>query len=409
MRAILKQTTWLFLAQALGRVIGLFYTIFLARNLGVSDFGLFSSALAYFSLVSSVADFGFNRFLIREIARDHKKIPELLCNISLLRLTLGSVIFSLFAVGLYLLDPDKLRVSLTLLAVLAVLPQAISQTLDAIFVALQKLQYSSVALLILSLATTIFGVSLVSTGFGVVGTVVALILGQLVYLIALTFFLRVQKVRILAKITTSTIKQAILGSLPYGLLGILGLLYFRIDIILLTYLRGNFDAGIYGVAYRFLEAVVFVPSSLAAAFFPISIKLVTQSPEKIYKLYKKSIYLLFLIALPIAAAYWLLVPFIILRFLPQYLQAIKVLQILSLTIPFMFMISIQGMLLFSHERFLRPLLLMGFFNLILNILLNLYLIPKYSFVGSAWATLISDIVGFSIFLLYIRAKFIAIR
>ena len=375
----------------------------------MADFGLFTAALAYFSLISSMADFGFNRFLIREIALDHKKIPDLLCNIGLLRLTLVSVTFSLFAVGLYLLDPDKLRVSLTLLAVLAVLPQAISQTLDAIFIALQKLQYSAVALLILSLTTTILGIALISAGFGPTGAVIALILGQIIYLTVLTFILKAQRLRVLAKITTSTIKQAILGSLPYGLLGILGLLYFRIDIFLLTYLRGNFDAGIYGAAYRFLEAVVFVPSSLAAAFFPISIKLVTQSPEKIYRLYKKFIYLLFLIALPVVLAYWLLLPFIILKFLPQYLQAIKVLQILSLTIPFMFMISIQGMLLFSHERFLRPLLLMGFFNLMINILLNLYLIPKYSFVGSAWATLISDIVGFSIFLLYIMAKFIAVR
>ena len=66
MKEILKQSSWLIGAQILSRIIGFFYTIFLARNLGVSDYGLFSVGLAYFSIISSFSDFGFNRYLIKE-------------------------------------------------------------------------------------------------------------------------------------------------------------------------------------------------------------------------------------------------------------------------------------------------------------------------------------------------------
>ena len=77
MKEILKQSSWLFFAQILTRVIGFFYTIFLANSLGVLDFGLYSVGLAYFSIISSLADFGFNRFLIREIATEKSQQWEL--------------------------------------------------------------------------------------------------------------------------------------------------------------------------------------------------------------------------------------------------------------------------------------------------------------------------------------------
>ena len=116
---IFKQASWLVAAQLSTRIISFFYTIFLARNLGVSDFGLYSLALAYFALISTLADFGFNRFLIKEIATDYKKISKLVLTISFLRIATSSVLFALFSVVIYYFDPDKIRVHLILLAFLA--------------------------------------------------------------------------------------------------------------------------------------------------------------------------------------------------------------------------------------------------------------------------------------------------
>lgn len=409
MRAILKQTSWLVLAQILTRGIGFFYTIFLARNLGVEDFGLFTVALAYFSIISSIADFGFNRFLIREVAREEFETKELLCNVAMLRLTLTALLFGIFATALYSLDPDKMRVSLILLSTLAILPQSIALTFDSIFVGLRKLQFSATALILASALTTLAGVLLVTYGFGVFGVVNALIFGQVIYAATLIILLFSHLGLLLSNIKLSIIKKAIVESLPYGLLGVLGLLYFRIDVVILSYLKGSFETGIYGVAYRFLEAVVFIPSSFALAILPISIKKIAVNPQSIYKLYKKAMSLLFLIAIPLTFAYWFVLPFFIRQFLPQYFKSINVLLILALTIPFMFMISVQGAILFSSKKFLKALLIMSVFNLSFNVLMNLYLIPNYSYFGAAWATLISDIVGFCLFFVYIRAKFLNLK
>lgn len=402
MRAILKQTSYVFLAQALGRVIGLFYTIFLAKNLGVADFGLFITALAYFSLISSVADFGFNRFLIREVAKDQYKSSLLLCSISLLRLTVAAILFALLSLILYFFDPDKMRVLLTLLAVLAVLPLALAQTLDAIFIAFRKLQYSAFALVSLNVSTVFLGIVLINLGFGTIGAVVALILGQLIYLIILWLLATRQKIKLLFAVQASVLKEVTLGSLPYGLLGMLGLIYFRIDTLLLSYLRGNFETGIYGAAYKFLEAVVFIPTVLSTALFPVLSKLHQQSLKQIKSLYFNSMKIMLVLSLGVVLGYLIILPILIRVLLPNYQSSVEVVKILSLAIPFMFLHVPASSVVLSTEKYLGKIIMLSLIPMIFNILMNLAFIPIYGFLAAAWVTVASDILSFFLIFLFIQ-------
>ncbi len=394
----------MFAAQSLGKVVGFFYTIFLARNLGVSDFGLYSTALAFFSLISAVADFGFNRFLIREIARDRSKSSELLFNVSILRLTLTSVLFALFALILSALDSDKIRVNLTLLAVLAVLPQSLAFTFDAIFVAFRKLQISAAALFLASLFNALIGFYLINSGFGVRGSIEALILSQLIYAGFLGLWLKSQRLISYSKVTFEIIKKVTAGSLPYGLLGILGLIYFRIDTVLLSYLRGNFETGLYGAAYKFLDSIVFIPSALSMAMFPVLAKLHDSDLREVKRLYWKSLKIMSGLGLLVFVGYILILPLIIRLFLPQYSQSVLVVQILSLSIPFMFMHVPAVQVLFSTDKYLKQVILISIVTLIFNIGLNLLFIPQFGLYAAAWITSASEMLSFVIFFIFLKAK-----
>ncbi len=404
MKKILKQSSWLFGAQALGRLVGFFYTIFLARSLGVENFGLYSVALAYFSLFAQIADFGFNRYLIREIASEKKSASELLSSITFLRLTLTSVLFCLLAIVLYTLDPDKMRVHFILIATLAVVPQAVNQTLDAIFVALKKLQYSAVALILLNIVTTVMGVYLVSAGFEVMGGLAALVFGQLIYLFTLFIMLKSQKVSIIPKVEWLDVKDILKGSLPYGLLGILGLIYFRMDTLMLSYLRGNFETGIYGVAYRFLDAIIFIPSAVAAAMFPVIVQLKEVGVGRVKQIYYKSLFFMLAAGLAITALYIIILPFIIREFLPNYSSSIGVLSILALTIPFMFMHTPGVQVLLSGNEHLKQVIVLSIALVLLNAILNLTFIPKYGVMAAAWTTVVSEIVSFLTFFFLLQIR-----
>lgn len=402
MKEILRQTSWLFFAQILTRVIGFFYTIFLANSLGVLDFGLYSLGLAYFSIISSLADFGFNRFLIREIAKEGGKQWELVWNLVMLRLTMICLFFAIFAVVLYMFDQDSMRVSVILLASLAVLPQAIAVTFDGIFIALRKLQFSAIASIIGSVSIAALGFTLVTSGFGVFGAINAIILSQIIFaatLILLTF--RQGGLKISA-VKLSVIKKALLGSLPYGLLAILGILYFRIDTVLLSYMKGNFETGIYAAGYKFLETLVFIPNALGFALFPKFVKLHQENPKAMRYLMLKSIKLMFLAGSLIALTYYLILPQIIAAFLPNYTPAISVIKILALAIPFMFVHVPAAQVLLSSEKYLRPVIIVSIIPLIFNITLNLIFIPKFGFLGASWITVASDILSTIILLVLIK-------
>ncbi len=396
----------MFFAQSLTRVIGFFYTVYLARVLGVADFGLYTVALAYFSIISSFADFGFNRYLIREVARDKAKAPELLWNIVMLRLTLTSILFAAFSAVLYSFDNDSMRVGVTALATLAVLPQAAALTFDAIFVAIQKLQFSATALFISSLTTALIGFFLVGNGFGPIGAVDALILGQGIYAVTLLVFLYRHKRFVLSTVHLDIIKKIIVGSLPYGLLGILGLLYFRIDTILLSYLRGNFETGIYGASYKFLEAIIFIPGAFGAAIFPTLAKLHDENRKEMKKLYYKSLKLMGGMGMILFLAYFLILPEIIRFFLPNYLPAIESIRVLSIAIPFIFLATPGVQVLFSSDKYLKTVILFSVLMLGFNVLLNLIFIPVYGYLAAAWITVASEFFSFVIFFLLIKYKYL---
>jgi O-antigen/teichoic acid export membrane protein len=405
MRDILKQSGWLFGAQIFARGIGFFYTIYLARSLGVEGFGLFSAALAYFAIFSTLAEFGFNRFLVREIALDPKNISNLLYNIGFFRIVLTGLFYLIFILPIWFFDADKLRAGLVALSVIAVFPLALAETIDSVFVATRKLQFSSVAMVIVSVITTLTGVFLVSNDFGPWGPVLALILGQTVYLIVLFSILKSQQISILSKIKFGSLKKILLGSLPYGILGILGLLYFRIDTLILSYLKGNYDTGIYTAGFKFLEATNLIPIAVSLGVFPVMARLQNESISKLKKLYLKMSFLMFLVGFLITLIFIFILPFLITLVLPEYVHTIDVLKILSLAIPFMFVHATAAQVVLSSEKYLKPLIVLSVFPLILNIILNFLFVPMYGFMAASWITVFSDIFSTTILLIFLHRYF----
>lgn len=409
MREIFKQSLWLFLAQASARAIGFFYTLFIAKSLSVSDFGLYSLALSYFSIIGAVSEFGLNRFLIREVALEKQNLFSLVFNVAFLRLVLNLLAVIIIGIAIFLFDQDRARNIIILLVMFATIPQVLSLTIDAIFVGLRKLALSSVSIFLMSSVTALTGVFLIERGFGILGVTYALILGQIAYLIFLTFLLLQKKIIFFRKIDPDLrmVNQVFMGSMPYGILAILALLYFRLDILLLTYLRGNFEAGLYGVAYRFLDIVIFIPSALSAAIFPQFVKL-HGNPGEIAKLYFKSIKIMALMGLAICLAFILVLPEIFKTFLPNYFRSIEIIKILSLSIPFMFIHIPGAQVLLSTDKFLKTVILLSLVTLSFNLILNLLFIPIYGMVAAAWITVFSEILSLILFYILLRIKILKI-
>lgn len=401
-RKLFKSSSYLLTAQFIAKIISFCYTVFLARALGIEDFGFYTTALAYFALISSITDFGFNRYLIREGSKNLESLGSYICHIFWLRLTISSFVFAGFATWLYLFDSDHLRASLSMLAIMAVIPQSVALTFDAALIARQKISYSAIGVSILSALTAFLGIIFLKLGFGVFGAVSALVFGQIFCLFFLFFALFKNKFRIFSQVSYNEIKRITKGSLPYGILGILGLLYFRVDTLLLSYLKGPFDTGLYGAAYKFLEAIIVIPSSVSAVLFPFLAKLHDSNVSQLKKVYSQTLILLGLASIPIFLSYFFILPLIISWLLPQYTASIQSVQILSFAIPFMFMQVPAITVLFSTDKFLTKVIFYSCFTLLFNLVFNVIFIPDFGYIAASWVTVLSEAVSFLIFFFFIR-------
>lgn len=389
-RYVLKDSSWLLGGQSIVKIISFFYTIFLANALGVSDFGLYIVALSYYSLISAVADLGVTRFLVRELAIGHLSKGSLLSTAILTRLSVLSISFAISAIAVYILDPDKLRTSLISLALLAVIPQSISLSLDAVYISASKLKYSALGIVSMTIFTAILGVVLIKSQTGVVGAVIALMIGQLFHAALLAYLCFIHKINCLGVVDLKIIRQLTKGCLPYALLSVLGLLYFKIDSLLIVYLRGSFDAGIYGVAYKFLEAAVLIPSVLSIVLFPILSKIHKEHPQELKKVFIKVFKIMGAFSLIVVSGFLLILPPFIHHLLPNYTSAIPAVKVLALTIPFIFLYVPLSQILLSCEKYLKQMIFISLITISFNILLNLHFIPQYGFIAAAWITVLSD-------------------
>lgn len=401
---ISQNTVWLFSGQSLVKAIAFLYAIFLARALGPSDFGLYIYVITIFGLVAQLADFGFNRFLTRDIARDRSQLPQYLSNVFTLRILLIVFVFLLVSLMLFFLDPKITRSSLAILALISIIPLAAAITFDAIFVALEKMFYSALALVSLNFFVAILGFLAVFVfRMGVFGAVLTFLLAHVFYLLVFGLFLLKEKISLSFSFDFSFWKKALLNSLPYGLLAFLGLLYFKIDTVLLTFIKGESQTGFYAASFKFLEGLHFIPLVVGTALFPVMARLHRDDLGELRRLYFLSLRFLLVIAFFLTLILFFGAPILInVLYGPDFAPSILALQILSFTIIFMFLHVPGAHLLFATEEFLAKIIVLSLFTLSFNVILNLILIPPFGLIGASIVTVFSEALSFIVFFLLIQ-------
>lgn len=401
---IVKNSSYLLVSQFLVKAFAFAYAIFLAGNIGASDFGTYSAALSIFGLMSLFADLGINRVLTRDIARDESTLPKLFSTAILLRAFFSSVSFLALTLFFFYTDPSGLRFSLTSIALLSLVPQSIALSIDAVLIAIKRASLSALGFFLFNMVIFITGALLIFFGLGAYGAIIAFLIGNIFYSIFFVWALMRNKKIEFKPFDLNLAKSILIKSLPYGVLSAIGFASFRVDTVILSYTRGGIETGIYSLAYRFLEAATIIPVAFGTILYPLFSQH-SEDRSKTSKLFNSSLLYGFFAGLLVSAVYWLFLPFFLNTFFPKsFAGSALALQILSLAIPFIFMHIPLGQLLLARESLLKQILLVYLFIFGTNLALMLYFIPKFGFIAAAWITVIAEATTFFSFLLYIRKK-----
>ena len=187
-------------------------------------------------------------------------------------------------------------------------------------------------------------------------------------------------------------------ALTLGLVLFLIQFYFRIDTIMLGLLSSKTEVGLYSVAFNLMEGTFFIPSIVMAAIFPG-----LSQTKQFFNYFRKGLLLLSLTGIICGGAVFLLAEIIIKMFFAQEFQGSgEVLKILALAIPIIFWgyLMTQSLVALDHNRIY---LAITAFAVLLNVLLNYWLIPEYGAVGAAIATVITEaLIPLSCFLMILK-------
>ena len=390
---IARNTTVLLVAQAASYLLAFVYMMYLARYLGAAGFGILSFALAFTGIFGVFTDFGLHPLMVREIARDKSLVPKYLANISLMKIILVTITFGLIALAINLMGYPEQTIRVVYLVALYVIVTAFTQMFYAVFQAFERMEYESLGRVLNSLLILCGVILAINNDFSVAGFASLFFFASVIILIYSFVILRWKittpplawspfKVEMDRRFWKSTLKEA----LPFGLSMTFVMIFFWVDSVMLSYMKGDAVVGWYNAAYRMVLVLLFIPTAFTAAIFPVMSKFYATSRSSLRSSYERFFKYMTILGIPIGVGTTLLAPrFIRLIFGVEYTNSILALQILVWSSVLIFMSVPFGNLFNSLNKQAIVTRITGA-CVILNVGLNLILIPRYSLIGASIAT-----------------------
>lgn len=394
-------------ADLLSKAVMFFLIVYAARFLGTQKFGTFCFVIAFVELFAVFYDLGIGMLLIREVSQDKSKAGLYLTNSLFIKLFSSLVLFlSIFSISRLLGNTLEIQ-RLIVIYVVAQTLSSFSAVFASLFTAWEKMELVALANVVRSILLLSLGMSVLYLGYGLVGLFQIFLLAngiQLSYWLLLTRKRKTFKLQWRPQV--STWRDILKRGWPFAFLVLFLQIYFRIDITMLQYMKGAVEVGIYSAAYKLFTLGLSLPWMVNRALFPTLSSLDSSAPEKLRDCYNVIIKYTIIMALPLSVGGFLLAPKIIsLFFGGKYLEAAPVLRILFLLLLPCSVASFTNCIL-SVKNPKITMWIAGGVMAPLNIILNLLLIPKFSYYGAAVATLVTEIAG-AILSLYYNFKLIS--
>jgi O-antigen/teichoic acid export membrane protein len=383
-RRILANTGWRAVSDIGSKLVTLLLYAVMARQLGASAFGVFVFGLAFVMLVTTLANFGQDGILTREVARDHALIHRYFANTLVLKLTLalpalGVALAVAWAIGM----SGDTRLVILFLGIATVV-EALIQTCFAAYQAFEQLALMPAVVITQRVVTTLPAIgAMIFFDAGVVAVAAIYAVGTLVAIwLALTLLVkRVAKPRLETDVRSWWPLMRVAA--PLGLAGVFITVLLRVDTAMVAFFKSDAVVGNYGAAYRLFEASLLVGWSVTAAVYPVFSRLTRSSEPPVSLVYERALKLVIAASLPLAAGALLLgKPLVQLVYGNGFDDAAQALAWLAPAIVFYPLTQISGALLVAQNRQGTLAVVYGL-GALENVLANLFLIPVFSLEGAA--------------------------
>lgn len=387
---VMKNSGFLLISRVITKVISFFILLYIARYLGPSDFGKYSFAFAFIYFFSFIPDLGIHQILVREAAKDEKTMDKLIGNATIIKSILSIFAFLLCCLAISITDYPSSTKNAVYIAALGLLVTSISG-FGIVYEVKLRMDYSilfSITSRVFFLLSVLYLIRYNPNLYLFVGVSVA---ADFIHNILMTIFSK-HFVIPKFKIEYNLVKKIMLEALPIAVSTVFIMIYFRIDMVMLSFLTNDTDVGFYSAAYRLTEALTFIPSVLMVSIYPIMSRYFSEGNKIFDYIYTKSFKILFAVGLLIGIVITLLSEKIILGIYGlEYYGSVIALQLLIWATSIMFVNHLLSSTYIAsgNQKIMAKISAIA---AILNVGLNLFLIPSYSYIGASIATLFTEFI-----------------
>lgn len=393
-----KNTMWQIFEKITRIFVSIFVGSWIARYLGPSNYGDLNYAQSIIAVVTSLTGLGLDNLLMREFSKSSVSKNEIFNTCIVMRFVFSSIVFILLNISVFLSGKTVLIHIFSILIILQTI-----EVIDFLFLSDAAGKMSSMSKMIGFFVGAIAKMTCIFLKLDINYIAMCFVLDSII--VALSLFKYFNKSRVALKLSDykNDLAFSILNeSWPLMLTAMLLMIQAKIDQLMIQHINGSLEVGYYSSALRIIELFGFLPMLINTSLYPALVR----ARERCQDLYKNRFInyyrLTFLIFLFIALPVFIFSNYIVEILLgPQYRDSAQLLSLMCVRLFFTnhgvarsSFITIEG-----QQKFGMVTMLIG---TIVNIILNLILIPIYQSKGAIISTIVSFFV--TIFLLDVINK-----
>lgn len=392
------------------RLLSFFTAILITRYLGPKNYGQYTFIIAFVTIVAVIWDFGLNTLYVRDVSRDKSISASYAGDIISLKALLFLAILPLMIMYLKLLGYTTEIIKSLMLFAAGTFIFSVYSVFESMFTSWKRMDFSaliSIARSFLLLLLVIIIEKLTGGVFEIIVCYFISFLGS--FLISLVIVKRSFVLPSFKRVSVMGLMRHAKVATPYLMASMLSIILFKIDHIMISRMSGDVQLGLYGSAYTLFEIIIaFFPMMIMRSSFPVLCDKYHHDRPGMIDLYNKLLKVFLLFGLPISAGIFLLGnEIVIVLFGREYLDAGILMSVLGVSIWVFFLTNLMGWTIVAINK--QVLVMISIMiAMVVNIVLNLILIPKMGALGSAYATLVCELMQLLFMTMVIR-KYLSVE
>lgn len=404
-RKYFKNTGWMFVGRIAGLFFSFFAIAFVARNLGPENYGQLSYVVSFVGLFGFIASLGIENILYRELIINPNKQYLYLGSAFVIRLLASFLAILILTAFTFILNIDKQSQLLILFLSISfvfnsfhVVAFSFQANVQSKYLAISSIAVSAILNILKIIAALYF--------YSLFYFILILLFESILYIIFYFYFYnRVLKSKLsFWRFDKIIAIKIIKDSLPMMLSSVFIIIYSRIDQVFIGNMIDMSSVGIYDAAVKISELWYFIPGIIVSSLFPAIVNSKRFNNINYFFRLKKLFYFLFFLSIFIAIFVTIFSSNIInLVYGKDFSESIIILKIYVWAGIGVFV----GVLIDNYlitENFRKILIIKSLIPMLINIVLNILLIPRIGIAGAAYATLIAYILAPFVLLFFQKTR-----